>query len=215
MSLFDTPIVQQFAPALESAINSAIAMDPASEKKLKLLNGCVLEVNITSIKQSFFFGVSDQEIHLLPSETPPSVTLCGSSFSLAKLALIQDKNSLFKRKEVTMSGDAVRAQQIQNFMRSLKIDWEALLAEIIGDVPAHFLSTSLVSSLQWSKSLSQSLKQDLEEFIKYELRLLPSKAVATRQFEAIDQLRLASDRLEARFKQLLASKNKKTSTCQN
>lgn len=204
MSLFDAPLVQQLAPLLETAINRAIAMDPASEKHLKRLNGCVLEVNVTSISQSFFFGVSEQKVSLQPSDTAPSVILCGTASAFAKLAFMEDKNSLFRRKEISLSGDAVRAQQIQNLMRSLKLDWEALLAEAIGDVPARFLSVSLSSGIQWSKSISRSLKQDLEEFIKYELRLLPGKRSAQRQFEAIDQLRLATDRLEARFKQLLS-----------
>lgn len=203
MAFFDTPWVQSLAPVLESAMNAALAVDPASEKRLKPLNGCVLEVNLKSIQQSFFFGVREQRICLLPSETTPSVTLSGSTSGLIKLALSDNKNALFKRREVELSGDAVRAQQIQSFVRELKIDWEALLAEAIGDVPAHMISSGVRSSWNWTRSVSQSLWSDLEEFVKYELRLLPSKALAQKQFEAIDQLRLATDRLEAKFKLLL------------
>lgn len=203
MAFFDTPWVQSLAPVLESAMNAALAVDPASEKRLKPLNGCVLEVNLKSIHQSFFFGVREQRICLLPSETTPSVTLSGSTSGLIKLALSDNKNALFKRREVELSGDAVRAQQIQSFVRELKIDWEALLAEAIGDVPAHMISSGVRSSWNWTRSVSQSLWSDLEEFVKYELRLLPSKALAQKQFEAIDQLRLATDRLEAKFKLLL------------
>ena len=63
------------------------------------------------------------------------------------------------------------------------------------------IGTSLRQSLAFGKNLSQSFMNDLEEFIKYEVRLIPSKAIAKTQFEAIDQLRLATDRLEARLKQ--------------
>ena len=203
MAFFDAPWVQSLAPVLESAMNAALAVDPSSEKRLKPLNGCVLEVNLKSIHQSFFFGVREQRICLLPSETTPSVTLSGSTSGLIKLALSDNKNALFKRREVELSGDAVRAQQIQSFVRELKIDWEALLAEAIGDVPAHMISSGVRSSWNWTRSVSQSLWSDLEEFVKYELRLLPSKALAQKQFEAIDQLRLATDRLEAKFKLLL------------
>jgi ubiquinone biosynthesis protein UbiJ len=89
------------------------------------------------------------------------------------------------------------------------------LAEAIGEVPAHLITTSLHSSVVWGKSLTGSFKQDLEEFIKYELRLLPSRAMAVAQFEAIDQLRLATDRLEARFKNLVKQKAKRDPSCQN
>jgi len=200
MGLLDTPLAQKLAPTLESSINLALSMDPGARKRLKPLQGCVFEINITSLKYSFFFGTEENKIKLLPPETPPSVTLSGSASALIKLALYKDKNILFKTRAVSLSGDAVRAQQIQTFMRTLKIDWEALLAEAIGDMPAHLLSSSLKTGFTWSKSLSLSFIRDAEEFIKYELRLLPSKAMAAKQFDAIDQLRLATDRLEARVK---------------
>lgn len=203
MSLLDTPLAHKLAPALESAINLAIAMDPGAQTRLTSLQGCVLEINITSLHHSFFFGAEEGQVKLMPAETIPTVTLAGTSTALVKLALYKDKNSLFKSKEVSLGGEAVRAQQIQSFMRNLKIDWEALLAEVIGDVPAHVLNTSLRNSVSWGKSLSSSLLRDTEEFIKYELRLLPNKARAQQQFDAIDQLRMASERLEARIKAVL------------
>ena len=208
MSFFDAPAFQKLAPAVETALNGALAVDPASKAKLKPLNNCVLEIHITSISQSFFFGVKEESICLLPSQTNPSVTLSGSGLALVKLAVIQDKNSLFKRKEVSLTGDAVRAQQIQQVMRRLKIDWEALLAEVIGDVPAHLVNTGLSQSLSWGKSITQSFKQDVEEFVKYEVSLFPNKLSAKNQFDTIDQLRLAADRLEAKVKKIRSSLSK-------
>lgn len=215
MSLLDMSALKTLLPAVETAINKALAMDPGSPEKLKPLNGCILEVNITSLRQSFFFSVQDQKVVLLDADTPPTVTLSGTSMGLIKLALQKEKNILFRRKEVSLTGDAVRAQQIQNFMKKLEVDWEALLAEAIGDVPAHLLTQGLQSGLTWGRHLSQSLSHDIEEFIKYELRLLPSKAKARAQFDAIDQLRLATDRLEARVKKLVSSKAKRKEPCQN
>jgi len=209
MGLLDTPLARKLAPTLESSINIALSMDPSARKRLKPLQGCVLEVNITSLKYSFFFGTDNNRVKLLAPETPPTVTLSGSTSALIKLGIYKDKRTLFKTKAVSLSGDAVRAQQIQTFMRTLKIDWEALLAEAIGDMPAHLVSSSLKTSFTWSKSLSLSFIRDAEEFIKYELRLLPSKAMATKQFDAIDQLRLATDRLEARIKAIITLHSKR------
>jgi len=215
MNVIGLSAFKQLMPALERVINTTIAMDPASAKSLSLLQGCVLEINITSLKQSFFFGVDGGKVHVLDADITPTVTLSGTSLGLTKLALQKDKTILFRRKEVSLAGDAVRAQQIQNFMRALHIDWEGLLAEVIGDVPAHLLATSLQQGLQWSKTLGQNFRLDLEEYLKYELRMLPNKAMALKQFEAIDQLRLATDRLEAKFKHLIKQKSKSSETCQN
>jgi ubiquinone biosynthesis protein UbiJ len=200
MSLFTQPLIQKLAPSIELAINKALTMDPSATKKLKPLNGCILEINIESLKQSLFLGAKDGQVLLLSADKAPTVILTGNVSALIKLALLKDRSTLFKQRQVAFSGDAVRAQQIQTFARSLQIDWEGLLAEAIGDTPARFLSSSTKQSLMFMQSLSQNFMRDVEDYIKYELRLLPTRARATKQFEAIDKLRLASDRLDARVK---------------
>jgi ubiquinone biosynthesis protein UbiJ len=199
MSVIDPTLIQKVAPAIERAINLTLSMDPVSQKKLNLLQGCILEISVTTPKQTLFFGSEDGKIVILPPQDSSSVCLSGSAFSLVKLANSQEKTSLFSNQEITISGDAVRAQQIQGLMGSVNIDWEGILATFIGDVPAHLIGSSFRQSLAFGKNISQSFINDLEEFIKYEVRLIPSKALAKTQFEAIDQLRLATDRLEARL----------------
>ncbi|MFT6123779.1 MAG: ubiquinone biosynthesis protein UbiJ [Oleiphilaceae bacterium] len=203
MSFIDPTLIQKAAPTIEKAINLALSMDPAAQKKLNLLQGCIFEVAITAPKQVLFFGSIDGKVVILPPQDTSSVCLSGRAFAFIKLASTKNKASLFKNKEIILSGDAVRAQQIQGFMASVNIDWEGILASFIGDAPAHIFGSSLRQSLSFGKKLSQSFISDLEEFIKYEVRLIPSKALAKAQFETIDQLRLATDRLEARLKQAL------------
>lgn len=202
MNLFNQPLLQQFAPALERAINAALAMDPGAEKKLQPLNGCVLEIRISNLNQSLFIGAKGNRVLLLSAEHAPTVTMTASLLTLAKLAAKRDSAALIANRDLSFSGDAVRAQQIQRFTDNLDIDWEGLLARFIGDTPAKFLTSGAKQSLTLAKTFGQNFARDLEEFIKYELRLLPSRALADKQFDAIDQLRIASDRLEARVKAL-------------
>jgi ubiquinone biosynthesis accessory factor UbiJ len=202
MNLFNQPLLQQFAPALERAINAALAMDPGAEKKLQPLNGCVLEIRISNLNQSLFIGAKGNRVLLLSAEHSPTVTMTASLLTLAKLAAKRDSAALIANRDLSFSGDAVRAQQIQRFTDNLDIDWEGLLARFIGDTPAKFLTSGAKQSLTLAKTFGQNFARDLEEFIKYELRLLPSRALADKQFDAIDQLRIASDRLEARVKAL-------------
>ena len=202
MNLFNQPLLQQFAPALERAINAALAMDPGAEKKLQPLNGCVLEIRISNLNQSLFIGAKGNRVLLLSAEHAPTVTMTASLLTLAKLAAKRDSAELIAKRDLSFSGDAVRAQQIQRFTDNLDIDWEGLLARFIGDTPAKFLTSGAKQSLTLAKTFGQNFVRDLEEFIKYELRLLPSRALADKQFDAIDQLRIASDRLEARVKAL-------------
>lgn len=200
MNLFSQPLLQQFAPVLERAINAALAMDPGAEKKLQPLNGCVLEIRISNLNQSLFIGAKGNRVLLLSAEHSPTVTMTASLLALAKLAAKRDSGELIANRDLSFSGDAVRAQQIQRFTDNLDIDWEGLLARFIGDAPAKFLTSGAKQSLTLAKTFGQNFVRDLEEFVKYELRLLPSRALADKQFDAIDQLRIASDRLEARVK---------------
>ncbi|KZZ81340.1 hypothetical protein A3767_16095, partial [Oleiphilus sp. HI0133] len=152
--------------------------------------------------QSLFIGAKGNRVLLLSAEHAPTVTMTASLFALAKLAARRDSAELIANRDLSFSGDAVRAQQIQRFTDNLDIDWEGLLARFIGDTPAKFVTSSAKQSAAFAKTFSQNFVRDLEEFVKYELRLLPSRALADKQFDAIDQLRTASDRLEARVKAL-------------
>lgn len=200
MNLFTQPLIQQFSPSFERAVNGALTMDPGAEKKLKPLNGCVLEIRINNLNQSLFVAAKDGQISFLSAEHAPTVTMTSSLVGFLKLAASRDSASMLNSGELEFSGDAVRAQQIQRFTEQLDIDWEGLLAKFIGDTPAKFLSSGAKQSITIAKTFTQNFIRDLEEFVKYELRLIPSRALSDKQFDAIDQLRLASDRLEARVR---------------
>ena len=63
MSISDTSMLKKLALELENAINVALTMSPNSQKYLKRLEGCILEIFISSTKQSFYFGVKHTEDH--------------------------------------------------------------------------------------------------------------------------------------------------------
>lgn len=202
MNLFSQPLLQQFAPSIQRSINAALAMDPGAEEKIRPLNGCVLEIQISNLNQSLFVGAKGHRVLLLSAEQSPTVTMTASLTTLLKLSVQRDAHALVAAGELTFAGDAVRAQQIQRFTESLDIDWEGLLAKFIGNTPARMISGSATQGVAVAKTFSQNFVRDVEEFVKYELRLLPSRLLAEKQFDAVDQLRLASDRIEARVKAL-------------
>lgn len=197
-----------------SGVNSALAMAPGAQKHLKNLEQCVLKIQLSVINSTFYFGVvasteADQatlepvqikyKVQLVEPRENPDVSLSGSPLSFIKLLSQKNKASLFKHKELDLQGDAVRIQQIFAFLNTLEIDWDGLLANFIGDVPAHFIGSTLRTGLAWGFSFSQAFIRDAEEYIKYELRLLPDKARASKQFSAIADLAKDVEALKARF----------------
>lgn len=203
------------AKQVVSGVNKALAMSPGSQKQLKSLDGCILKIQFTSLNSVVYFGIAKiaqtnktldtqssefmYRVQLIEHAESADVTISGNPLSFTKLISIKNKATLFQNKELVLEGDSVRIQQILTFLGSLKIDWDGLLATFIGDVPAHLLGSSIRSGLMWGLNFSQSLIRDMEEFIKYELRLLPDNKRAKNQFTVITTLSEEVDQLKARF----------------
>tara|TARA_R110001592_G_scaffold7190_2_gene40569 strand:+ start:21555 stop:22229 length:675 start_codon:yes stop_codon:yes gene_type:complete len=223
MNLFESDWMKSVANQVVSGINSALAMSPGSQKHLKNLEACVLNLHLSGLDSDFYFGVTKLEQHnkeasaevspfkyrvqLVDHADKPDVTITGSPIVFIKLVSQKNKASLFQSKELKLEGDSVRIQQILAFLSTLQIDWDGVLANFIGDVPAHLLGSSIRSGMMWGLNFGQSLIRDTEEFIKYELRLLPDKKRAVKQFSAIAKLSEEVDKLKHRFDQF----DKKTS----
>jgi ubiquinone biosynthesis protein UbiJ len=202
-----------------SAVNRALAMSPGAQKHLKNLAQCVFRIQMKGINHSFYFGVTTitkeqtglqtqhpaYKVQLIDASEKVDVTLAGSPLNLLKLIGSQNKALLFNSKALELHGDSVRIQQILAFLSAIEIDWDALLAEFIGDVPAHLIGTSLRTGLTWSLNFSRAFIRDAEEYIKYELRLLPDKLRANKQFVAISELAGNVEALSARLDKLEAS----------
>tara|TARA_R110001599_G_scaffold79035_2_gene214366 strand:- start:652 stop:1326 length:675 start_codon:yes stop_codon:yes gene_type:complete len=224
MKLFDSDWMKAVANQVVSGVNSALAMSPGSQKQLKNLEGCVLKIQFKGLNTNFYFGIAKLEqlskktepnncefkyrVQLVDQIDSADVTITASPLTFIKLISQKNKAALFQERELVLEGDSVRTQQIFTFLASLKIDWDGLLATFIGDVPAHLLGTSIRSGLMWGFNFSQSVIRDTEEFIKYELRLLPDNKRVKKQFSTITKLSEEVDKLKSRFDALEFKSNK-------
>lgn len=209
MAILDSEWMKALANKLVSAINSAVAMSPGSQKHLKHLEGCILLAHVKGLNLNLYLGVTTEsdksasthdgsinyKVQFVSASEHSDVKISATPLSYLKFLSQKNKASLFQTKELELEGDSVRIQQIFALISSLKIDWDGLLGSVIGDVPAHILGSSLRSGLRWSFNLSQSFLRDAEEFIKYELRLLPDKKRAEKQFSEIQSLAKKTDKL--------------------
>ncbi|MFT6028831.1 MAG: ubiquinone biosynthesis protein UbiJ [Oleiphilaceae bacterium] len=218
MKLFESDWMKSVANQVVTGVNSALAMSPGSQKHLKNLEHCILKIHLKGLDSDLYFGVAKSErdnkeistelaaykyhVQLVDLTDSPDVTIIGSPIAFIKLLSQKNKAPLFQSKELKLEGDSVRIQQILAFVSTLQIDWDGLLANFIGDVPAHLLGSSIRSGIMWGLNFSQSLIRDTEEFIKYELRLLPDNKRSIKQFSAISKLSEEVEKLKSRFDQL-------------
>ena len=111
----------------------------------------------------------------------PDVTISGSMVNL------------LRRRDITISGDPVVAQKLQQKIDSF--DWENLLAKYIGDIATHQVSRFLNSQ----KTTCKNIMETLVEYIQEEVKLLPPQCLVTDFIDEVDKIRADVDRLEAKI----------------
>ncbi|PAV25361.1 hypothetical protein CF392_11400 [Tamilnaduibacter salinus] len=190
--------------AAETALNRALALDPAGRRALlAALSGPVtvtvntIGITVTLTRSGDRIGVGSQ-----PAEDA-SLTLSGGPMAFVTLALGDD--AVFSDGRLTVDGDVGQAHALQRALLQLDPDWEAALAERIGELPAHFLGQRLRSALRWQRQAMASITASLEEYLHEETRALPGRRELSATFEDIDQMALRTDRLEARIQRLASS----------
>jgi ubiquinone biosynthesis protein UbiJ len=161
---------------LELAINTALKYDPATLRELSTLEGQVLLVDCTSPALRLAIQTSHQQIILHSNwEDEAAVTLQGSLIALAKMAANASDTSSFAGSGVQLSGDLETLHKLHKILSQLDIDWEAALADIIGDVPAHMIGLALRKSADIAQQNKQRITTALTEVAQEELQIVPSR----------------------------------------
>lgn len=195
-------LLSAITAVLERGLNRALALDPAGRQALmKALTGPVL-FHVESPLNLTLALVPTADKVLVVSQPPeePELELRGRPMAFAALATGDDQ--VFSEGRIQVEGDTALAHQFQRALDQLNPDWEAAMAEYIGDVPAHFLGQRVRSALKWSRQAYRSLNANVEEYIHEESRSLPGRRELEATFSDIDQLNLQAERLEARIQQL-------------
>lgn len=188
---------------LESAINSLLQSDPVTCLALKRLTGRIIQIEATDLNQSVFIipfnGGIQLQAHL---EGDSDVTLSGTSNRLLQLISSDNKAEHFFGNGISVSGETSLANQFQQLLADTDIDWEALLADYIGDLAAHQLSEFTKSQLSFVTRIGNSFSENIHEYIQEEAQLLPTRPEAEAFMADVDYLKDRAERLAARLSAL-------------
>lgn len=187
---------------LETALNRALALDPAGRQTLLAALTGTLQFRIQGPGNHCLTLRRTGEQVRVASEpvADPALELNGPPLAFAALAM-GDK-TVFNKGRIEIHGDTGLAHQFQTALGQLDPDWEAALADIIGALPAHFIGQRLRSAIHWARQASNSLGDSLEEYIHEESRQLPGRRELEATFTDIDSLHLQTERLTARIDRL-------------
>ncbi|SDX31853.1 ubiquinone biosynthesis accessory factor UbiJ [Marinobacter mobilis] len=190
---------------IETAVNRALALDPAGRQALLAALSGTVQFRLTApLPLTLTLQAAGEQVQVgSEAVAEPALDIAGRPLAFASLALGDDQ--VFRQERLLVEGDMGLAHQFQRAIDQLNPDWEAALAQHLGDVPAHFLGRRVRAAVAWSRQASASLNANIEEYIHEESGALPGRRELDATFAEIDDLSLRSERLAARLQQLEAS----------
>ncbi len=100
---------------------------------------------------------------------------------------------------IQVGGDGEFVQSVYRLFSGMEIDWQEPLSRIIGDVPTHGLQQLLAGVKNLTRSGTESVKRNIDEYLHEEGRLVPPGNQVEVFDQELDALRLRLDRLQARI----------------
>jgi ubiquinone biosynthesis protein UbiJ len=183
----------------QAVLNAALAKDPDVSDLIAPLRGKTLQVEITDFNLTVNVEAIENELHLSGGTQDADLTLQGKLFDLAHLGVAEDPQTLLSSGAVKLTGSTALLQAYQKFMGQLHIDWESVLAKLVGKSAAAHLASELKRFLSHQKQNCKSTRADITEYLQEEIRVLPSHQEVEDHIEAIDTLKADVARFEARI----------------
>lgn len=194
-------MVAGLARTVETLAATALRYDPGTRNSLKAMSGRTLAIEVTQPEFTLYLTAEQDRVRLpLAVDMAPEATLRGSLTDL--IALMSRESFSLADSGVTLQGNAQLVQQWRRILHRLDIDWEEPLNNLVGDMAGHPIAQGLRSIAGKMHRDARNLPVYLVDYLTDELQLLVSHDEAELFFDDINQLRSASDRLEARLQRL-------------
>ncbi len=192
--------------AAERTLNALLARDPAAPGRLRRLAGKRLLLRLERPRLAVLIGFDAQGLelaHALDAEESDAEALVEiDSEALGALLGGESLERLMFAGRLSLRGQTHLLEATRTLLMDIDLDWEASLAEWLGDVPANALAEGLRRFAQFGLRSQRELRADLADYVFEEARLLPGQAQREVLRDHLTELEVATDRLEARFARL-------------
>ncbi len=190
---------------VEKIVNAALIHDPASEQKLASMAGRVVLIDSTvpSLRIALELGANGVMLHH-NWQDEADICISGTLVSIVAMAIQSEDTASLSGTGVNVTGNLDMLRQLNQIFAGLDIDWEAALAELIGDVPAHIVADSIRKSSSMRADAMQRAQSAVVEVSQEELRLTPSQTEYQQFVQSVRHLSTDVDRLVARANRIRA-----------
>ena len=184
----------------ERIINYVIQNDPHIEKKISPLIGKSIRVEAKSPELFFSITINENSINITSSDfeqkdLAPDLLVSGELRDLISM-LLSTGNLIGGN--ISVKGDIQFAQDLNEALRSLNLNWSDILGPILGQAATSEIEKFFNVSRAWSLEFRDSLKRDIEGYLKEEKKVIPTNDDAQEFYDDIDRLKFKIDRIKAR-----------------
>jgi len=195
--------------AIENAINLALKQDSPSQDRLSKLAGQQVFLYVEDFSFILQIHILEQGVMLHRPERLEEIELDprldtlvqGPSNAYRKLL----EGDGFFDGDLRIQGNAQALMTLHKVMENFELDWEGLLADHIGDLPAAALARLLRTQWSWSKEFATNARIQLVQHLQTNSQLLPSKIEFDNLVDEMERFSTLIDRAEAKLN-LLAKK---------
>ena len=188
--------------SIEGSLNAVFKHDPTLLTALAKFEGRRIRIQ-SDDWLILVVTISSLGIQLsLRDDNECDTTIFGSLGELLTIALASDKADALMNGDVDISGSSALVLDLAKIMQQMDIDWEALITPLTGGIVAHQIGKGFRSFIKWGKDSGQTLATSSKEYLEDEVQLLVPKPLAEHFASQVSDLRLATDRAEARLQQI-------------
>ncbi|KEI70710.1 ubiquinone biosynthesis accessory factor UbiJ [Endozoicomonas elysicola] len=198
--------------AIEHQVNSLLALDPVTIKKLSHWFGKVVAFQCTSPQWLCFVHFEQDRIRLAgtlggESDGEVDARFEGSSVAFAVLAFRRNL-SFSEVPGLSISGDKALIADLQQIHQQLDIDWERPLCQTFGDITGHMMAQGLRFIGDHARRGQKLVMDNLGEYLQEELRLIPSRVEVEGFVAEVAHLADSMDRLDHQWQTNLHTQDK-------
>ncbi|GLR62953.1 ubiquinone biosynthesis accessory factor UbiJ [Marinospirillum insulare] len=190
--------------ALESLINPllmrAVAQEGSAAQAFEKLQGSCIEYQVSGLNLALKMQVAGDGLYLYrQSEEPSDAWILASAQDYLKMATSKNASQILFGPDVSVGGNTHLLEVLQELIAGLGLDTQELVARFAGPLPLASLQAGFKQLLQFGQGLTGSASEDIKSYLDDEAGVLPGKDSWHVAEDALHELRLDVDRLEARI----------------
>lgn len=185
--------------SLEIALNRYLRLEPAVVGECTALSGRGIAFEVADLGWTFTVEFQAGGVRVAGDAKAAEVRVTAPSLKLLRLALEGSRGAKLIPRGLEVQGDTELLTRFREMLARVGFDPEELAAKLVGDGAAHRLVDGAKRLFGWGRTAAQRLSFDTAEYLTEETGDLARGADVAEWMDAVDHLREATDRLEARL----------------